>query len=231
MKIVKNTRLIERNHKLGRYLTFGALAILGVGLYISFAYPEQILLSFGALILGFMLSQVGIYYGNRFGRSPRPDEMITSALKGLDDRYVLYHYMTAAAHLLVGPAGIWVLLPYAQGGKIIIDEKTKHIKQKGGNVYLKVFAQESLGRPETEVKYALEDMKKYFAKKLEGVEIPPVNAAMIFYNPKVEIDAEKSEIPVLIPDKLKDFLRKTVKEKEMPLSTIQTIQKALPQEE
>jgi len=222
---------MERNQKLGRYLTLGALVVLGAGLYISFAYPEQVLLSFGALIVGFMVSQIGIYYGNRFGRSPRPDEVITTALKGLDDRYVLYHYMTAAAHLLVGPAGIWVFLPYSQGGKIIVDPKTKRIKQKGGNLYLKVFAQDSLGKPETEAKYAVEDMKKYFEKKLEGFTIPPINAAMIFYNPKVEIAAENSEIPALIPDKLKDFLRKAVKEKELPLSTIQTIQKALPLEE
>ena len=105
MRIISNEKLIKRNNRIGTYLTFGSLAVLIGGLALSFlAPPQYISYSFLALILGFILSQVGIYMGNRYGRKPRPDESISAALKGLDDKYSLYHYMTPVSHLLVGPA-------------------------------------------------------------------------------------------------------------------------------
>ena len=60
MKIASNTKLITRNNKIGRYTTFASLAVLGVGLYISFTAPEAFSWSLGALVIGFLLSQVGL---------------------------------------------------------------------------------------------------------------------------------------------------------------------------
>ena len=121
MKIVSNNKLIRRNKKVGNYTTIGSLVILGLGLYLSFANPQDPNLftySLVCLLVGFLLSQVGIFFGNRWGRSPRPDELLNSSLKGLDDKYTLYHYITRVSHLLIGPAGIWVLFPYQQQGMI-----------------------------------------------------------------------------------------------------------------
>src|SRR5512133_3881549 len=136
MKIISNTKLINRNKRIGQILTFYAIAVLAIGLVISLnGNMDNILYSYVALIVGFLISQFGIYFSNKFGRSPRPDELVSAALQGLDDRYSLYHYATAASHLLVGPSGVWVLLPYNQPGTITY-EKGKY-KQKGGSWYLK----------------------------------------------------------------------------------------------
>ena len=72
MKVITNPKLIKRNKKIGQITTLVALGILGLGLYVSFAKPENIALTFGALLVGFILTQIGVYYGNRWGRSPRP---------------------------------------------------------------------------------------------------------------------------------------------------------------
>lgn len=112
MIIVRNEKLIKRNTQIGKYSGIIAIAILGGGMYLSFQYQDQIIYSMVALILGFILSQVGIFYTNRFGRSPRPDQELDNALKGLDDQYVLYHYQSPVDHLLIGPAGIWILFPH-----------------------------------------------------------------------------------------------------------------------
>lgn len=227
MKIVTNKKMIQRNRKIGQFLSIGSLAILGVGMYMSFQ-PELLSYSFLALIVGFMVSQVGIYYGNRWGRTPRPDEQITAALKGLDDRYTLYHYIAPTAHLLVGPAGVWALLPYAQKGKI--SYQNGKWKQKGGSLYLKMFAQEGLGRPEMEIKGALEDMKKFYTNQLQGTALP-TQAALVFTNPKVELDTNEAPVPAVKAEKLKDFIRKNAKEgsKLMTPDVVKQLTTALPE--
>ena len=229
MKIVTNPKLINRNRKIGQFTSFGSMAILAVGLYFSFQSSQYaITISFAALILGFVLSQVGIYFGNRWGRSPRPDESLTAALKGLEEKYTLYHYVTAVSHLLVGPAGIWVILPYTMRGTISYDEKKKRWKQKGGNWYLKVFAQEGLGRPDLDVEAVCNDAKKYIARQTGKTELPPIQAILTFTNPKAEVEAANAPIPTLPADKIKDFFRKQAKESALPMETVRGIQDNLP---
>ena len=72
MKIIKNEKLIERNSKIGNYVSLGALVILGGGMYISFSKPQWFAYSIICLVVGYLMTQVGMYMGNRWGRSPRP---------------------------------------------------------------------------------------------------------------------------------------------------------------
>jgi hypothetical protein len=88
MKVVTNSKLIKRNAKIGQYTSIGALVVLGIGLFISFKMPDKFIYSLAALLLGFFMSQIGMYYGNRWGRSPRPDELIDKGLKGVSTRFI-----------------------------------------------------------------------------------------------------------------------------------------------
>jgi hypothetical protein len=232
MKIVANNKLINRNKKIGNYTTIGSLVVLGAGLYISFTAQtaDGFTWSLVCLVMGFLLSQVGIFFGNRWGRSPRPDELLSKELKGLDDKYILYHYTTPVPHLLVGPAGIWVLSTYNQTGHIIYDEAKKRWQQKGGNWYMKIFAQENLGRPDQEAGSTLVDLNKRIAKDVAIQGLPEPQVALIFINPKVEVDAQNAHIPTLPIDKLKDFMRRQVKETPIALDTIRLFQQSLPQD-
>lgn len=229
MKVVTNDKLIKRNQKIGNISSLASLGILVLGFVLSFN-PDQLTWAFAALLLGFIVSQVGLFFGARFGRSPRPDEHLTAALKGLENRYTLYHYTTPVSHLLVGPSGAWVLLPYSQGGIIRYDVKKQRWQQKGGNLYLKIFAQDSLGRPDLDVKGSLNDAQKFLNEKL-GQSVPvEVKAALVFTNPKVTIEAAEAPIPTLTAEKLKDFIRKQAKDNAFPNETFLAIQQALPTE-
>ena len=230
MKIVSNEKLIKRNKKIGQILTMAALAILGIGLYFSFAQPEMITITFGSLLVGFLLTQVGVYYGNRWGRSPRPDELITANLEGLDNSYVLYHYTAGIPHLLTGPTGVWALVPTPVGGKISYDENKRRFRQKGGNFYLKLFGQDSIGRPELDAQYAINDLKKSFQKNAGELPLPEPQAVLVFTNPKVEVDVVDSPTPAVAVEKLKDFIRKQPKATLEVLTFIKNLQKALPGE-
>lgn len=232
MKIIIHEKSIKRNRKIGQYATFGSLLVLAVGFIISIN-PDASLFVWAllALMVGFMLSQIGIYYGNRFGRAPRYDERISQSLKGLDDKYTLYHYMTPVPHLLVGPAGILVLAAFGQRGVISYDAQRKRWKQTGGNWFLKMFGQENLSRPELEVKSQLQDLVKQLNADMPEIPLPNPKAVMVFTDPKAVLeDIESASIPTVHADKLKDFIRRIAREEPAPMDAIQTLQKALPEE-
>ncbi len=228
MKIVKNEKMIKRNARIGGIVTIVSLAILGLGMYITFARPEQFFLSIIALFVGFILSQVGIFFTNRWGRKPRPDQMLDQALKGLDDRYSLYHYHVPASHVLVGPAGIWTLHPKTQKGSIIYQKN--RWRQRGGGFlqgYLRLFAQEGIGRPDLEIESDVNSLRKYLTRQLPDLELPPIQSALVFFHPEVLLEADSAPTPTLFSKKLKDFIRKTAKQSSISSEVTQKIQEKL----
>lgn len=224
MEIITNERLIKRNARIGQITSITGLVVLAGGMFISFTRPEMFSISLVALLVGFGLSQIGIYFGNRWGRRPRPDEVLNAALKGLDGRYSLYHYTTPTSHLLVGPAGVWVLMPRHQAGTITYDEGKNRWKQKGGNLYLKIFAQENLGRPDLEIGSEIHAIASVLEEQLGEENIPEVQAALVMTNEKCEVDADNAPAPTLEVKKLKDFIRKTAKGKPISLDLVKEIQ-------
>jgi len=220
MKIIKNEKMIKRNSKIGQYTSLGALVVLGIGMYISFTRSELFVWALAALLVGFTLTQIGMYFGNRWGRSPRPDEKLDAGLKGLPGDYVIYHWTSAVAHLLVGPAGIWVLIPYHQRGQVLY--RKNRWKMSGGGFlqnYMRLFGQEGLGRPDLEAEAEIKSLRKSLAAGMDENEIPEINAALVFTTDGINIDAEDAPMPALPLKKLKEFMRNKAKEK--PISTIE----------
>lgn len=230
MKIIKNEKLIKRNSKIGQYTSLGALVVLGIGMYISFTRPELFVWAVGALLMGFTLTQIGMYFGNRWGRSPRPDEKLDAGLKGLPGDFVIYHWTTSVAHLLVGPAGVWVLMPYHQRGRVAY-RKNRWRMSGGGFLqnYMRLFGQEGLGRPDLEAEAEISSIRKALAKEMDEDEIPEINAALVFTTEGVEIEAEDAPLPALTLKKLKEFMRNKAKERPITSQDLEKVKTALPE--
>jgi hypothetical protein len=236
MNIIKNEKLIKRNAKIGQYSSiFGLLIVVGTVFYsVQFmrtpetATQTNTFILWGVLLLGIVISQVSMYFGTRWGR--RPDEAMDKALKGLPGDFTLYHYSSPVPHLLVGPAGVWILLPYHLRGVVTY---TKNRWRIGGGgftqSYMRIFGQESIGRPDLEVGGQAAALEKHFKKKFEpSQEIPPVYAALVFLDERIEINAEDSPLPAMQIKKLKDFIRKAAKEKPFPPTELAHVKTALP---
>lgn len=225
MNIVTNEKLIKRNTRIAQISGLAGMGVLIAGMFILFRYPEQVMLTWLTVLGGFLLSQVGIYFTNRFGRRPRPDEMINSALKGLDSNYTIYHYKTPTPHLLVGPAGIWAIVPRYQKGLITYDngryrQKTRSFLQG----YMRIFGQEGLGRPELEVESEKESITRFLAKKLPDVELPPVQAALVFTSDQAVLEnVNEAPNPTVPVKKLKEVVRKAAKTKSMGMDKVRKI--------
>lgn len=230
MNIISNESLIRRNNRIAQISMVAGLLVLAGGMYVSFVRPEMINISIVTLLVGLILSQVGIYYSNKYGRRPRPDEQISQALKGMDSRNSLYHYMTPVAHLLVGPAGVWVISPRHQRGTISFSKG--RWRQKGGNLYMKIFAQEGLGRPDLELPGEVDALRKFLLKQgIPEEQLPDIHAALVFTNPNVVIEPpDEGETPPAMTislKELKDAIRKTPKSEMISPDKARLIQNAI----
>lgn len=231
MKIIKNEKLIKRNGKIGNWISIAALLVLGGGMYFSISNSENLQLviySFAAFIVGFILTQIGMYMGNRWGRSPRPDEKIDAGLKGLPGEFTIYHFITPAPHVLVGPAGIWVLLPHRQRGVVTYSKDRWRISNGGFlQSYMSIFGQEGIGRPDLEAESEIAAINKLLSKSFDENDIPNIQAALIFMHEQVDLQVEDAPFPAMKLKQLKDFMRQKAKEVKLPASLTEKINAAL----
>lgn len=228
MQVITNESLIKRNARIGQISSIAGLAVLAAGMILSFSQPELVFISLACLLVGFILSQIGIFFGNRWGRRPRPDELISAALKGLDGSYRLYHYSSPTGHLLVGPAGLWILLPRHQRGTITYEKG--RWRQRGGGfflAYMKFFAQEGLGRPDLDAAAEIEALQRFLKEKFPDEEHPEIQVALVFTNERADIQAEDAPLEAVQIKKLKELIRKTAKNRALPVPKAKSIQDAL----
>ena len=230
MKIIKNEKHIKRNGQIGNWLSLGALVVLGIGMYISIERTDLFVYALFALLAGFTMTQIGMYLGNKYSRSPRPDEKLDAGLKGLQNEFAIYHYSTPASHLMVGPAGLWLLFPYHQRGQVTY--KKNRWQMSGGGFlqgYMRIFGQDGVGRPDLEIENETRQLRKMLAKQMDESGIPEINAMLVFTSDDVEIEAAEAPIPALKLKQIKDFFRQRAKEKPIGQTQLAAVRAALPE--
>lgn len=195
MRIVTNEALYKRNTRLALVTNLGGMFMLVGSVFVLFNSPNQ----FGQYLLfllgGVLLVQIGTYFG-RWNR--RPDLALNNALKSLDNTYTLYHYQTPVPHLLLGPSGLWILLPRNTRGTIIYDEQRKRWRAKSG--LLTRFGQEGIGNPVQEASWEAEALDRYFQKHwkdgvVRGESALRVQAALIFVDEKANVQVSGAALP------------------------------------
>ncbi len=230
MKISINNDLIKRYKIISQVVLYISIGLIGLGILLTFTYRDSAQTIFVYLILipAYILMQINVVLMNKFGKSPRVDEIITNSLKGLDNKYSLYHYTTDISHLLVGPTGIWIIKPYHQAGTITFNEIKKKYKQKGGgNVLTRFFTQDSLGDLQYDTKIALRSLEKYFNKN--GIDkYPSPNVVNVFYNKDAIIQAKNAPERTIKEGKLKDVIRQTAKKPILSDTNLEKILEKLP---
>jgi hypothetical protein len=247
MKIIINTKKIERNRKIGSYTLLAGMVVLFGGLFISISQivngfkdpanppaDAEMMLNYAtiAMFVGLLLTEVSMYFNNRWGRKPSIEEKVSLGLKGLDDRYTLYHLRGPVPTLLVGPAGIWVLVTLYQRG--VVTFSRSRFQQAGVNWFTKIFYQEGIGRPEMLAKGQMDDVKQFIQKNVtEGSQLPEIRSALVFTasNVSVQVDEDEAPIPAMHIDKLKDFIRRKTKEQQVSPAVLKPLFEALPQED
>jgi hypothetical protein len=170
--------------------------------------PQLLTLTAALLFLGFAVATTGIYFANRWVRRPRPEEILDQALKGLDDRHRLYHYLPhGPAHLLLGPTGVVVLETRSGEGYFEFSDGRWRQKITMGKA-LRFFVEEPLGDPIAEVRQRAEQVQGALAARVEGGEAVPVSPVVVFTHPRAIVKARGAALPVCQPKQLRSALPK-----------------------
>lgn len=204
MRVLTNERLYKRNTRLAFAANLAGMFFLVASIYVLFSGDEQFGLYLLFLMLGIIFMQIGIYF-NRWNR--RPDLALNHALKSLDDSYMLYHYRTPVSHLLLGPTGVWILLPRHTRGTITYEPDKKRWRTKGG-AWLARLSQEGIGKPLLEAAWEAEALDKFLEKSWKDKTALRVQAALVFVDEQADVQAGNAPIPTVSIKKLKQILLK-----------------------
>src|SRR5919197_817448 len=123
MQLVANQQLVRNRVRLGLGFHLAALAVFAIGLVISWQMDitrDIPFLAWGAIGVGLVLYTVGQTQLRRWGPRHRQDEPLGQAIRGLDERYKLYAFLSSSLpdYILVSPGGVHVLIVRQEAGEI-----------------------------------------------------------------------------------------------------------------
>jgi hypothetical protein len=198
--------LIRRNTVLGRVLSFGGLGILVLALVASLIRPTSIGVILPFSLIGMAISQAGSIYMTRWNKRGRADLMLDEALKGLDGRYTLCHFLLGTQHVLFGPPGILALVPRNDVGLV---------EHEDGKWWITGFRKGQLHGKRREMA-GLSDEAQGAVVRLERklARLSPQHAEwtvtpiLVFLGEGTRVEAEGSSPPAVHVKKLKELVRR-----------------------
>jgi hypothetical protein len=229
MRIVRDDEMIGRRRRIGQVASLVGLGILAAGMAVVFFGPQwgipvdvAVWVPLGTLIVGFVLSQIGLYFTNRWGRRPRPDQLVDQNLKGLGKEYKMYHYVLPAPHVLLTPEGPLVIVVRLDAGVITARGDRWRQKMSAWRV-LTFLGREGLGNPTREAQYQVQQVQRLISERAQELVDAPVDGVIAFLAERVTLDVEEAPVPVVRGAKLKGYLRSRPG-KALPRSTYQALE-------
>src|SRR5438105_173263 len=210
MQLVANQQLVRNRARLGVGFHIGALVVFAIGLVLSLqidATREVPLASWAAILLGLVLYTLGQTQLRRWGPRHRQEEQLGQAIRGLDDRYKLFAFLSSSLpdYILVSPAGVHVLIVRQEDGQIacVRDQwrRTSRSRFALGGLF-----GPSLGNPSADS--ARQQQRVQTLLTAEGLTDVPTGGVIVFTSPRVQLRVEGCTATVTRVKELKDVLRR-----------------------
>lgn len=204
MQILRDTERIRVQRRQARLLTALGVILLVGALILSntLAGLNQeymivwLVLSYIALIAGFIFFNTGLQGIAKWSRRPRGDERIDNHLKRLNDRFTVFHYAKLNGkvhdHTVLHPGGVTVLITRDNFGQI---SYTNGRWSKGAVLWKRLlnWAGPPVGNPHAEAAAATQALQDYLHGEGQTVE---VDSVIVFVNPLVQLSVNESAIPI-----------------------------------
>ena len=208
MQLVANQQLVKKRVRLGAAFHIGAFALFVGALILTTQTDvtrELPIFSWLAILVGMVLYSFGQTQLRRWGPRNRQEEQLGQAIRGLDDRYKLYAFLSSRLpdYILVSPAGVHVLVIRSDAGQIscVRDRWSRATGRLGG------FFGGGLGNPSADVQRQVNQVRALLTDAgLEG-QIP-VAGLVVFTNEHVTLRIEACSVAVTRLKDLKEVLRR-----------------------
>lgn len=228
MVSIRNEQHIALRRRIGLVASLaGIITLLGGMIVTLFGDPATYgLIPLLSLPVGFLLSQVGLYFSHRYVRQPRPDQRLDEALEKAAKDGRIYHYILPVPHVLLSPSGLLAIVAKFQSGHIVADGDKW--TQKGLGLR-RFFGQEGVGNPTTEAEYQIKQLAKYISRHVPSLadkEIP-MSAVIVFTTKEGgELDLKRSTVPAMHYSKLKGFWKQRKNEARLPAEDYKALRQA-----
>ena len=220
MRVIVNEPLVEKRSTWGRRLMSLGVAILLFAVFLSFN-RQTVWRAYGVMLVGLIVLNVGTAIGGKWMRQPRGDQILDKALKGLDHGSRLYNYLLPVDHVLLSPAGLFVLTLKTQDGQIIGQgEKWQRRLNLLGSI--SALFETKLGNPSRQARKEVAKVQSWLHTRLPDAEVP-IHPVIVFVNPKAQLRLEEPSVPAVALADLKAHLRAALKEKLLPQATLKAL--------
>jgi hypothetical protein len=167
-------------------------------------------------MVGLLLYSLGQTQLRRWGPRNRQDEQLVKAIRGLDDRYKLYAFLSSSMpdYILVSPAGVQVLVVRNEAGQIAC---VRDQWRKPGSRLTSLLSP-GLGNPSADAARQLDRVRRVLTDA--GLQDVPTSAFIVFTNDKVQLRIEGCTVTASRVDQFQDRLLRLVgKGKNVALSS------------
>ncbi len=207
MQLVANQQLVKNRVRLGLVFHFGAMAVLVGGALLSTQIDPSRDIAWQtwlAFVAGLGLYTLGQTQLRRWGPGKRQEEQIGQAIRGLDDRYKLYAFLSSSLpdYILVSPAGVHVLITRTEGGQIAcVRDRWK----ASGSRLMSLFGP-GLGNPSADAARQLQKLRALLGE--QAMSDVPTSSVIVFTNPRAQLKVEGCSSTITRSKELKDVLRR-----------------------
>jgi hypothetical protein len=174
-----------------------------------------------------IIFHVGMQQLGKWSRTPRNDQLIDASLRSLGEKYALVHYAElgkrTVEHVLIHPGGVLALTARELPGKVQL-RRNRWRKLGGGLGRLFGMGGPQLGNPTFDAEADVAALRQALAARQLEVE---VDAAVVFLNPRVELDVEEPEFPVTNAEGLPELIRSLPEDPTLKPSERQALLEAL----
>lgn len=206
MRIVRNVGYVQRRKKFARLSALAGFLLLSGTFFVALR-PGLLLIAYALLFGGFILFNMGMQQVGKWSRTPRNDQMIDNQLSSLSERYALIHFAQVGKrvveHMLVHPGGVVVMTAKELPGEII-GKNGRWRKGGGGLRRIFGFSGPQLGQPSVETQQGIAAVEAVLAEAQLEVD---VSGAIIFVNPRAELDVTDPDFPAIYGEELPQFVR------------------------
>jgi len=220
MRVVVDEDQVKRRAATAQRGVILGVALLGAAAVLSFN-PRYLPLAYGLIIPGVVMASWASRAGEKWLKEPRADQLLDKMLKGLTHGYSLYSYSMPAQHVLLSPAGLFVLNIKRQEGRISCRDEKWHRPITLRRLW-RFLTEEPLGNPTKEARDEVQRMERFVGEHFSEEDVP-IQPVIVFTDATVDLDAVEPAVPTMLVSDLKAYLRDAIKGRAMPRPT----QKAL----